>query len=319
MADAFTTTATVNSVQAAYERRSYFQLRKQFVFADAADVQPTAQSMPGSSVKFTIYNEFTPATTTLSESVDVDAVAVSDAQVTVTLLEKGNAALTTAKVRGTSFLGIQEDVSNIVNFNMLDSFETIIANVLVNGTNVTYAQGGATRPPARNQIEPSDVLVGKDAMQSVAALRGAAAVPFDGGYYRAYIHPDVSFDFRAATGGANWRDPHTYSSPEGIWAGEVGVFESSRFIETARLPILADAGSSTTLTDVYSTLFIGRQSLAMAYSSSVSAPRPQVVVGEVVDKLRRFRPVGWYWLGGFGRFREAAIRRVESASSIGAN
>jgi hypothetical protein len=39
----------------------------------------------------------------------------------------------------------------------------------------------------------------------------------------------------------------------------------------------------------------------------------------VVDVLQRFQPVGWYWLGGYARFREASLRRVESASSIGAN
>jgi hypothetical protein len=39
----------------------------------------------------------------------------------------------------------------------------------------------------------------------------------------------------------------------------------------------------------------------------------------VTDSLMRFHPVGWYWLGGYSRFREAAIRRYETASSIGAN
>jgi hypothetical protein len=38
-----------------------------------------------------------------------------------------------------------------------------------------------------------------------------------------------------------------------------------------------------------------------------------------VDALRRFVPVGWYYLAGYARFREASIRRVESSSSIGTN
>lgn len=319
MPDVYTTTATVNSVQTAYDRRAYFQLRKDFVFADAADVQPTAQSMPGSAVKFTIYNEFSPATTALNESVDVDAVAAADAQVTVTLVEQGNAAVTTAKLRGTSFLGVQQDVSNLVNFNMLDSFESIVAAKLVSGSNVRYATGGTTDPTARNTVQPEDTLSGADVMRARSELVGAAAMPFAGNLYRAYIHPDVSYDFRQATGGANWRDPHTYSQPAEIWSGEIGAFEGFRFIESARVPVFSDAGSSTTLTDVYATIFLGQQALAMAYSSSVSAARPQVVIGPITDKLRRFQPIGWYWLGGFGIFRQAALRRVESSSSIGVN
>src|SRR5690606_21840408 len=148
-----------------------------------------------------------------------------------------------------------------------------------------------------------------------AELR-AANVQSYGGKYKGYIHPDVSVDLREQNSGANWRDPHVYSSASEIWNGSIGAFEGVDFIETPRAPIWQDAGSSTTLTDVYGTLIVGRQALAKAWSRRVSAPLPQVVLGNVVDKLKRFHPVGWYWLGGYKRFREAAIRRIETASSI---
>jgi len=41
------------------------------------------------------------------------------------------------------------------------------------------------------------------------------------------------------------------------------------------------------------------------------------VRGPVVDSLMRFNPVGWYWLGGYGIFRQAAIRVINSSSSLG--
>ena len=44
-----------------------------------------------------------------------------------------------------------------------------------------------------------------------------------------------------------------------------------------------------------------------------------MIFGPVTDTLRRFNPVGWYHLVGYGRFREAALQRIETASSIGAN
>jgi hypothetical protein len=46
---------------------------------------------------------------------------------------------------------------------------------------------------------------------------------------------------------------------------------------------------------------------------------PQIRRGPVVDSLMRFNPIGWYWLGGYGLFRQASLRRIESSSSIGAN
>lgn len=315
MPDAYTTTASVNSVQAAYDRFAYFALRPELHFDQVADVKPTRQSMPGSSVKFTKYTDLAAATTALNESVDVDAVAISDGQVTVTLVERGNAVVTTAKLRGTSFLAVDEDAAHLIGYNAGISIDSIARDSLATGTNVLYS-GSAT---SRATVTPTDKLTAANVRRALAKLAGGNVMRLGNGYYGAFIHPDVSFDLRSETGAAAWRDPHTYSEPGEIWSGEMGAFEGFRFIETSRAPFIADAGSSTTLTDVYQTIFVGKQALAKAWSSAVSAEHPQVVLGEVTDKLRRFKPTGWYWLGGYGRFREEAIYRYESASSIGAN
>ena len=275
--------------------------------------------MPGSSVIFRNFADLAVASTAINESVDVDAVGLSDSTVTVTLAEYGNAVITTAKLRGTSYIDLDPVVANIIGYNAGVSMDTVVRDVVVAGSNVRYATGGSTDPTARNTVEPGDTHIAADVRRALADLRGANVASF-GGYYAALIHPDVSYDLRSETGAAAWRDPHTYSQPAEIWNGEVGVFEGFRFMESPRAAVFADAGSSTTLTDVYATLFMGRQALAKAYSTTDgNGPQPRVVQGPVTDHLRRFVPMGWYFLGGYGRFREAAIRRVESSSSIGSN
>lgn len=317
MADAFTTTATLDSVQAAYDRAAYMALRPELYFDRMADVKPTAQSMPGSSVKFTQYADLSVATAALNESVDVDAVALDDSQVTVTLVERGNAVLTTAKLRATSFLNVDMDAANIVGFNAGISLDSIARESLVAGTNVLYSGTGT----ARNTIIPTNTLTAANVRKALARLVGGNVQKWSDGYYRAVIHPDVSFDLRSETGAAAWRDPHTYSEPGAIWTGAVGAFEGFEFLESPRASIIADAGSSTTLTDVYLSLFLGRQALAKAYSTNYGGAGefPTTVRGAVTDKLARLQSIGWKWLGGYGRFREAALYRYESASSIGTN
>lgn len=315
MSDAYTTTASVGLDQSAYDRLAYFALRPELYFDQVADVQPTRQSMPGAAVIFTLITELSVASTALNESVDVDAVALADSNVTLTLAEYGNAMITTAKLRGTSYIPVDPVIANVIGFNAGISQDTLARDVLKAGSNVTYANSGT----ARNRVIPTDTLKAVDVRRTLAQLRGANVASF-GGYYASWIHPDVSYDLRGETGAAAWRDPHTYSQPAEIWNGEVGAFEGFRFMETPRAPIFADAGSSTTLTDVYGTLFAGRQALAKAYSTTDgNGAMPRVVSGAVTDKLRRFVPLGWYWLGTYGRFREAALRRVESASTIGTN
>ena len=150
-----------------------------------------------------------------------------------------------------------------------------------------------------------------------AELRGAN-VPTFNGMYMGYIHPDVSYDLRSETGAAAWRDPHVYVDTDMIYNGEIGAFEGIRFVETPRAPLFADGGASNV--DAYGTLVMGRQALAKAHSiTDGNGPLPKIVRGPITDSLERFRPNGWFWLGGYGRFREASLRRIESSSSIGAN
>lgn len=326
MPDVFTDTTTLTQATTAYERLSYFALRPELYFPAVADVKPTRQSHPGSAVLFNIYNDIAPAITPLSQTTDVDAVAVSDSEVTISLNEYGNAAITSARIRGFSYLMVSSDVANVIGFNAGLSFDCLARNPLLAGTNVDYSQAATSRVT----IAAGHTIQAADIRKAVANLTNNNVQRRENGLYRGYIAPDVEVDLRTETGAAAWRDPHTYSQPEQIWNGETGAFEGVAFVSTPRLhsPNLTaanggpggfvDGGVGGTV-DVYPTLIMGRQALAKTWSSAVSGPMPQIVLGAVVDKLQRFVPVGWYWLGGFGRFREAALYRIESSSSLGAN
>ena len=298
--------------QVAFDRLAYFALRSELLFDQAADVQPVQQAMPGTGVTFTIFSDIAAATSTLNEVTDVTPTALSDSQVTVTLNEYGNAVVTTAKLRGTAFLDVDSAAANIIGYNAGDSIDQVVREVLAAGTNVAYATGGASAPTSRVTM----------AVDDVAQLRGANVATFNGSYI-GFIHPDVSYDFRSATDAAAWRTPANYVNPEGIYNGEIGLFESVRFIETPRAKVFTDASNGTSTTgavDVYCTHIMGRQALAKAYSAQDgNGAVPKIVRGNVTDLLMRLQPLGWYWLGGYGRFREASLRRIESSSSIATN
>ena len=69
----------------------------------------------------------------------------------------------------------------------------------------------------------------------------------------------------------------------------------------------------TPVTRVYNTIVCGQQAMAQAV-----AEEPHVVIGPVVDKLMRHRPMGWYGVLGFAIYRQEALYRIETGSSIGA-
>lgn len=317
-----TGTANLSVDQAAFEKMAYFALRDEMYFDQFADVQATNATNPGATVTFTIFQNMAAATTALGEAEDVTPVALSDSQVTVTLNEYGNATVTTAKLRATSFLPVDPIAANAVGYNAGLSIDTIARTAVEAGTNVIYATGGATDPSSRTTINSDDVLAANDVRRVVAQLR-KANVPTIGGSYVGMIHPDVSYDFRSATDAAAWRTPANYVNPQGIYNGEIGMFEGVRFIEAPRAPLFANAsdnsGSAGTI-DVYGTLIMGRQALAKGISlGGEYGAQPSIVYGTVTDILKRFRPVGWKHFVGYGVFRQEALRRIESASSIGTN
>jgi len=396
--DSYTTSGSVDFSKAAYDRMAYFALRPELYFDQAADVQPTAQSMPGSSVAFTIVNDLSIASSALTESNDVAVTSLSDSQVTLTLAEYGNAVLTTAKLRGTSFVDIDPVVANVVGYNAGVSLDTIARAALDSGTNVMYASGlGATSlnssVTARSGVAAATTLSSLDIRVARARLR-SQNVPTFGGYYVGYIHPDLVADLQGETiSGSNvqgWRAPHVYSQPGEIWTGELGAFEGVRWIETPRAPVFQGAGASATAgtytinsdavsgtftgsapqvgaalttksggvtvtgtvtiasvasntftttgtgsitlagnntvtvaaagVNVYGTVIIGRQALAKAHSYvDGNGAYPHVVPGPITDRLRRFVPMGWYWLGAYGIFRQASVMRIESSSLLGSD
>ena len=315
-------TANLSVDQVAFEKMAYFALRPEMYFDQFADVQATNATNPGSSIKFTVFADLAAATTPLGEAEDVTPVSMSDSQVTVTLEEYGNATVTTAKLRASSFMPVDPVAAQAVGYNAGLSIDTIARNVVQAGDNVIYATGGAVDPTSRTTVNADDTLAANDVRRVVAQLRGAN-VPTIGGSYVGFIHPDVSYDFRSATDAAAWRTPANYVNPEGIYNGEIGMFEGVRFMESSRAPLFANAsnnsGSAGTI-DVYGTLIMGRQALAKGVSlGGEYGAQPTIVYGTVTDLLKRFRPVGWKHFVGYGVFRQEALRRIESASSIGTN
>ena len=380
--------ALAGLIKTAYDRYVEFALRSQPLIRSVADKRPAQQAMPGSSVVFSIYNDLAPATASLSETTDPDAVALSDVTtVSVTLNEYGNASLVTRKLQLFSLSDVDPAVADIIAYNMADSLDRLAMNTLRQGDNVIY--GGSRTSTAT--ITSSDTITAANIRRAVAKLRSNKAVPREGSLYWTGIHPEVSHDLRAETGVGGWNDMHKYAETGtgNFWAGSIGTYEGAFFIETPRMyrgvdgadqtalattavtvagasggftlgvasssviatsaeagdkisgtgiasgaliSSLVTAGSTTTITvniahtaavtattvvtvtpetPVYRTIIAGKQALAEAV-----AQEPNVVIGPVTDKLLRFRPIGWYGVLGFSLYRQAALYRIETGSSI---
>ena len=316
MPNTYTGTATIsnqtgmtNLVQTAYDRYVEMALRSQPLIRDVADKRPVQQAMPGSSVVFQIYTDLAQATSTLTENVDPDAVALSNTStVTVTLNEYGNAALLTRRLGLYSLSDVDPAAADIIAYNMADSLDAVAMTELRGGSNVRYSRDASDTPSSTATVEATDTIALTDIRFCVSKLRAGLAVPRQGSLYAAYIHPEVSHDLRSETTGGGFQDLHKYDASENFWPGFIGTIDGAYFIETPRMYNATDGATSAR---VFRTIIVGKQALAEAV-----AEEPHTIVGPVTDKLMRHRPLGWYGVLGWKRYREAALYRIESSSSI---
>ena len=392
---ALTQVSSLDISKAAYEQLAYYALRPELYYDALVEVQSTNATNRGVSVQFTIASDLSEATTALTETSDITPVSMSDSYVVVTPLEYGNAVQLTSKLGATAFMEVNPIAANIVGWNAGISTDGIARAAAGAGTNVAYTSG-----TTRAGLAKTNTLTGSDVRKAVASLR-KNNVPTFNGLYKGLIHPDASYDFRGATGGTNWSDPHVYSDPSGIYNGVIGNFQGVQFMETPRAPLFSDGGtntytistiavatsvatittsavhglavgdtltisgatatsgtgstsqvgfnaqftvatvpSTTTLTvsvaglsnvnagtslslvvsavDVYGTLVMGRQALAKAFSTGGGYGEQAIIVDvPVIDTLRRFTGIGWKHFVGYSVFRQAALYRIESGSSIG--
>lgn len=312
MPDGFTGTAQSGLDTAAYDLAVRYAFRASLVFDKMADVKSTNQSHNGATVTFTLMNDLAVVTTPLAETTDVSAVAVTDAPITVTLAEYGNTVVTTALLRGTSFVPFDATVANRISFNAAQTIDAVAMAPLVAGSRTNKLDvSGATA--GVGTAGPN--LNAATLRQAYTRLASANVPKADGGYYWAVIHPKQSFDLRAETGPGSWRIPQEYNGPSGgIINGEVGQFEGFRVVETTMIGA-AGTGDATK----YSAVVGGRECLAKAWSRSDGyGPDPRTVSVDTLDRLQRFRYIGWKHLVGYALFREEASVLVITKSSADA-
>ena len=301
------TAGSAGLVQKAYDKFIEFALRDEPLIRSVADKRPVSPTNNGNVVVLQKYADLANATTALTESTDIDGVTIgTPTSVTITMQEFGNATTNTRALKLFSLNNVDPDIVTLMARNQADSIDALAMTALRGGTNVIYSGSTATTTAT---VTAAATLSTANIAKAVAKLRGNKASGKRGQEYWAGIHPDVAHDLMLESSAAGWVVPNAYGiSQDRIWAGEVGRYKGAYFIESPRLYTATDGASSA---KVYRTILCGQQALAEAV-----AEEPHTVIGPVTDKLNRFRPIGWYGVLGFARFREEALYRIESGSSI---
>lgn len=166
----------------------------------------------------------------------------------------------------------------------LATIDEYVGRILAAGTSVIYAAG-----TARTDVGQADTLTGTLVRRAAQGMKLDNIPQFGDGTYHAVVSPAVVFDFEEDESLGGWKAIGTYSTPNGILAGELGKYAGVRFMESSNARSFADAGAGAA--DVYSTFITGPDSFAFGDWSNVTTH--YVAPGGHGDELAQVASIGW--------------------------
>lgn len=285
-------------------------LARNSVFRQVATKHPVDPAHNYKAVTLTVYGELAPQTATLSETVNPDSIDIAATrQVTVTMNEKGLTLKHTLLGDVTSWYGnLPADLVKELIYNATISVDALVRAVLDTATNVFYRTTGDVLQVA----DPGDATRGTLNAKAIAAavtnLRTRRSRPMAGNNFLGIIHPDVAFDIRTEAGANTWSAPHVNVDTGPIYSGVTGSYAGADFIETDQCTTAVPTADT-----VYNCYFVGHEAVLEA-----TKIEPHIVVGEVIDPMRRIMPVSWHGLLGHSMFRQNSVQLVKVESGLGA-
>lgn len=188
----------------------------------------------GKEIEFRKYDSLPKALTPLTEGVTPKGNKIAVSTVKATVSEYGDFIELSDMLILTAIDNQLIQASKLLASQAGRTLDTVTREVLNGGTNVQYANGVSDRSKLVGGREDGNSYMSfLEIRKGVRTLKVMSAKRIDGSYV-AIIHPDCSFDLMEDP---RWIGVKSYSDPEGIYEGEIGKIEGTRFVETPEAKI----------------------------------------------------------------------------------
>ena len=212
--------------------------------------------LPKGTGKTIEFRKFTPlgkALTPLTEGVTPSGNQLDVTALTATVSQYGDFIMLSDLLELTALDPIIVETTGLLGDQAGRTDDTLVRNVLVQGTNVMYAPTWSGSPLAENAVTSRGALddtavLTVDLVKQVAAKMRAQNVPTINGSYVAIIHPYAAYDLMSDPA---WIEMQKYQAREELFTGEIGKIGGVRFVETSEAKIWRGddlASDSRTLT-----------------------------------------------------------------------
>lgn len=276
-------------------------------FADVKDAAVQGKKK-GEAFHWNVYSDVTTRGTTLVETNVMPKTNFTITQGTMTITEYGNSVDYTGKLDDLSEQPVKEVINKVLKndakkafdnaaFNQFNACALRVAPASGTGTDTITLTTNGTCATTNN------VAMGAGHVKAIVDMMKERNIPGAiNDDYVAISHPSTFRNFK------NDLEAIAKYTPEGfqqILHGEMGRYESTRFVEQTNIP-KGGAADSTTFnpaTDTADAWNNGKSSWAFFFGADTVAEGvvvPEEMRGKIPSDYGRDRGVAWYYVGGFG-------------------
>ena len=270
----------------------------------------------GKTIEFRKFAPLAKALTPLTEGVTPDGKSLSVSTIEATVSQYGDFVTQTDVLELTSIDNTVVEATKLLGRQAGLTLDTVTRNVMQSGTNVSYcpkiaADGTETEVTSRADLDATAVLTVDMVNQVVAKLRAQNAPTIDGKYI-GIIHPFVAYDIMRDP---EWKDAHKYTTPENMYAGEIGEIGGVRFVQSTEAKIYTGSGCPAGLA-VFGSLFLGDGAYGV---TEITGGGLETIVKQkgsagTADPLNQRSSVGWKAIKTAELLIPNYLVRVESCS-----
>ena len=269
----------------------------------------------GKTIEFRKFSSLPKALTPLTEGVTPNGGTLEVTTLTATVEQYGYYIVQSDVLELTSLDNTILEATKLLGKQAGVTLDTVVRNAINAGDNVFYCPNGDTEVTSRANLTANSKLT-VDVIQRVVAKLRANNIETINGDYVAIIHPYVAYDLMASEA---WERAHVYTTPENIYAGEIGRIAGVRFVQTSEAKIWTGTGCPSNLA-VFSTLIFGENAYGV---TEITGGGLQTIVKQkgssgVSDALDQRSSIGWKGMKTAEILLPNAIVRVESCSKFSA-
>lgn len=256
----------------------------------------------GTTIQFVSYNDLSTVSSTLTEGVAPDAVALSTSKVTATLDQLGSVVKLTDLASLTPNHDAVQNGLRLLGTQAARSYDLKVNGVVVAGTGVIYAGSGNA---ARTDIAAGDIATMANFASAVTNLRNNGAWEFADGNFVAVIDPTVEMNLMKDSAFRDAAIRNGLGTKGEVYKGEIATFNGIRFVRSNNIPTV-----SSTVT-VHTSYVFGQDAYAVTDWQSLKTYREGP--GGVNDPLHQIMTLGWKVAFKAAILNNNFMQRVESA------